>query len=154
MSDMMNPVMQAQDEIAETLRAVPWFAQNHVEIIEQNKADLAFLLQKSIAAIKGVSMVIGCDSVTNQQSLLEMYVTITAIENVPLNRVGEEWGSAIDAVQAAIQVLDGPWWHFEELTHDTPAERVLAATATMRGLINRDFFYNRQQSTDNENSNQ
>ena len=134
---MMNPVGDVQTIVAELLRAQSWFADNRVEIIEQNKADLKFLLDKQIAALKNVVMIVGVDSVTNQHPELEVEVTITALEYVPLNRAGESFVTAIDAVQAAVQILDGEWWHFFNLSHDTPAERTLQATASFRGLVNR-----------------
>ena len=63
---MMNPVSQVQEILASLLREQPWFSTHRVEIIEQNKADLKFLLDKQIAALKNVVVVIGCDGMTNQ----------------------------------------------------------------------------------------
>lgn len=137
---MMNPIGDVQFVIAQTLRECPWFADNRVEIIEQNKADLKFLLDKQVAALKNVVLVVGADGMTNQKDALEVETTITAVEYVPLNRAGGDGSfvTAIEAVEAAIQLLDGEWWHFFNLTHETPAERTLQATATFRGLVNRD----------------
>ena len=134
---MMDAVGQVQECIAALLNAQTWFAAHGVEIIQQNKADLAFLLNKQVGALQNVVMVVGCDHMTNQNPALEMTITVTAVENVPLNRARDGWCSAIDAVQAAIYVIDGEWWHFDNMSHDTPAERVLQATATFRGLVKR-----------------
>lgn len=134
---MMNPVSQVQEILATLLREQPWFEEHRVEIIEQNKADLKFLLDKQIAALKNVVVVIGCDGMTNQYPNLEMNITVTALEYVPLNRVGDSFVSAIDVIQAAVEVIDGEWWHFESMSHDTPMERVLQATATFRGCVKR-----------------
>lgn len=134
---MMNPVGQVQELIAALLRAQSWFADNRVEIIEQNKADLKFLLDKQVSLIKNVVLIVGCDSMTNQYPNLEMSITVTAIEYVPLNRGQKNFVTAIDAVQAAVDVVDGEWWHFDTMTHETPTDRVLQATATFRGCVKR-----------------
>lgn len=133
----VNPVNDVQELIASLLRAQPWFADNRIEIIEQNKADLKFLMDKQIGTLKNVVMVIGVDSITNQYPELEVEVTVTALEYVQLNRATKDFVTAIDAVQAAVQIIDGEWWHFFNLTHETPAERVLQCTANFKGLINR-----------------
>lgn len=135
---MMNPVSEVQTMIAALLTAQPWFANHRVEIIEQNKADLKFLLEKQVSALRGVVLVVGCDSMTNQFPNLEMGITVTAVEYVPLNRAGGDWVSAIDAVQAAIEIIDGEWWHFDSMHHETPVDRTLQATATFRGCVKRE----------------
>lgn len=137
---MMHTTRDVQFVIAQILRAHPWFANNRVEILEQNKADLKFLLDKKVGALKNVVLVVGVDGFTNQHPELEVEATISTIEYVPLNRAGGDgtFVTAIDAAEAAVQVIDGEWWHFMGLSHETPAERVLTATASFKGLVNRD----------------
>lgn len=147
---MMNPVGQVQEILAALLREQPWFTEHRVEIIEQNKADLKFLLDKQVAALKNVVIVIGCDGMTNQFPNLEMNITVTAIENVQLNRAADGFCTAIEAVEAAIEIIDGEWWHFDTMSHETPMERVLQATASFRGCVKRVP----DEGTDNDNNEQ
>ena len=135
----MDFVGQAQETIAKCLRDCEWFAQNRVEVIEQNKAELKFLLERQLATLKNVVLVVGCDSVDNQQTGLELAVTVTAIEYVQLNRARGDgtFVTAIQAVEAVIAVMDGEWWHFDRLEHTTPAERTLQCTAVFRGIFDR-----------------
>lgn len=134
---MIDPIGQVQEVIADAIKAEPWFSQHGVEIIEQNKADLKFLLDKQIASIRNVVLVVGCDRVTNHNTGLELTITITAVEYVPLNRSVDDFCTAIQAVEAVIDILDGEWWHFDSMSHETPAQRTLQATATFRGMVNR-----------------
>ena len=137
---MMRLTTDVQFVVAETLRQNPWFEQNRVQIIEQNKADLKYLLDKQVGALKNVVLVVGVDSLKNQHPAIEAEVTVSTLEYVPLNRAGGDGSfvTAIEAAEAAVEILDGGWWHFFDLSHETPAERVLTATATFRGLVNRD----------------
>ena len=136
----MTITKDVQFIVAQILRENPWFKDNRVEIIEQNKADLKFLLDKQISAMKKVVLVVGVDSLRNQYPAVEVEVTISTLEYVPLNRAGGDgtFVTAIDAAEAAVDTLDGEWWHFDSLSHETPADRTLTATATFRGLVNRD----------------
>lgn len=136
----MTVTRDVQFIVAQTLRNNPWFKDNRVEIIEQNKADLKFLLDKQISAMKKVVLVVGVDSLRNQHPAVEVEVTISTLEYVPLNRAGGDgtFVTAIDAAEAAVDTLDGEWWHFDSLSHETPADRTLTATTTFRGLVNRD----------------
>lgn len=139
---MIDPSGQAQEDIAAVLASCEWFAAHRVEVIQQNKADLKFLLEKQVATLNHVALIVGCDAISNVQTGLEMVVTITAIEYVPLNRGSGGFVSAIEAVEAVIDVLDGEWWHFDRLEHTTPAERVLQATATFRTIFDRETLNN------------
>lgn len=141
---MRDFVGQAQEVIAGVLRKCEWFAQNRVEIIEQNKAELKFLMDRQLAALKNVVLVVGCDSVDNQQTGLELAVTVSALEYVQLNRAGGDgtFVTAIQAVEAVIDIMDGEWWHFDRLEHTTPAERTLQCTAVFRGIFDRETLNN------------
>lgn len=143
MRTMMNPVWQVQDEIARMINEEPWFAAHYVEVVEQNAQDLAFLLKKNLATVNHVLLVIGVDRITNNHTALECEITVTCTEHVMSNRAKQGATTAIDACQAAIQVIDGEWWHFFNMQHTTePGTDTLQATATFRGLINREFLCN------------
>ena len=139
---MIEVVGQAQELLAATLAESEWFAAHRVEIVQQNKAELKFLLERQIATLKGVLLVIGCDAVENVQTGLEIVVTMSAVEYVPLNRGVEGFVTAIETIEAVIDVLDGEWWHFDRLDHTTPAERVLECTATFRAIFDREQLNN------------
>lgn len=141
----MNPIRQVQKEIADMLRADEWMKAHRVTIVEQDAQGLRFLLEKSVGQIKGVVLVIGCDKFTNDFPALEVTTTITCIENVLTNRVSPDSATALDAVQAAIEIVDGEWWHFDECEHSAPEAGVLQATAFFRGLVKRE-----QITTNNE----
>ena len=141
----MNPIRQIQKEIADMLRADEWMKAHRVTIIEQDAQGLRFLLEKSVGQIKGVVLVVGCDKFTNDFPALEVTTTITCIENVLTNRVSPDSATALDAVQAAIEIVDGEWWHFDECEHSAPEAGVLQATAFFRGLVKRE-----QITTNNE----
>ena len=137
----MNPVWQVQDVIAKMINDEPWFADHHVEVVEQNAQDLAFLLKKNLATLNHVLLVIGVDRITNNHTALECEITVTCTEHVMSNRAKQGATTAIDACQAAIQVIDGEWWHFFNMQHTTePGTDTPQATATFRGLVNREFL--------------
>lgn len=137
MTDIMNPVGQAQHEVAEMLRADEWIRSRRVEVVEQNSRGLLYLMRKSIAQLQGVAVVVGCDSFTNDHPALEMDLTISCTENIVQNRDREGAASALDVAQAIVKIVDGEWWHFEECRHESPDDGVLVATATFKGLVKR-----------------
>lgn len=139
---MIEVVGQAQELLAETLARTEWFAEHRVEVVQQNKAELKYLLERQVATLKGVLLVIGCDAVENVQTGLEMVVTMTALEYVPLNRGNDGFVTAIEVIEAVIDALDGEWWHFDRLEHTTPGERVLECTATFRAIFDREQLNN------------
>ena len=134
----MNPIGQVQKTIADMLRADEWMKAHRVTIVEQDAQGLRFLIEKSVGQIRGVVVVVGCDKFTNDYPALEVTTTISCIENVLNNRVGADAATALQVVQAAIQIVDGEWWHFDECEHQNPAEGVLQATAFFRGLVKRE----------------
>lgn len=143
MREMMNPVRQVQEEIARLLNDEPWFKAHNVEVIEQNKQALAYRLKTKLAAINHILLVVGVDRIVNDHTALEVEVTISCTEHVTTNRAKQGFVSAIDACQAAVQVIDGEWWHFFAMEHTTvEGEDVLQATANFKGLVNRAFLVN------------
>lgn len=148
MTEMMNPVRQVQQEIAAMLKAEPWFLSHRVEVVEQNAQALAFLLKKNLATVNHVLLVIGVDRITNNHTALECEITVTCTEHVMANRVKQGAVTAIDVCQAAVQVIDGEWWHFFTMQHTTePGTDTLQATATFRGLVDRPFLYPSQEGS-------
>jgi hypothetical protein len=141
MMEAMNPVREVQGEIASLLASEPWFKAHGVEIVEQDKQDLAFLIKKAMASVAHVCLVVGVDRITNDHPAMECTVTVTATEHVLANRAKQGFVSAIDAALAAIQMLDGERWHFDELEHTSQEQTdVLQATVRFRGLVSRDFI--------------
>ena len=141
METMMNPIGQVQGVIADILRASAWFKAHHVEIIEQNRQELSFLIRKKLSALGHVALVIGCDRLVNMMTGLESTITVTCTEHVLTNRARQGAVTAIDVCQAAIQLIDGEWWRFMEMDHTTePQSDLLQATATFKGLVDRGFM--------------
>lgn len=141
MTQMMNPVRQVQREIAQMLTKEPWFMAHAVEIVEQNAQALAFLLKKNLATVNHVLLVVGVDRITNDHTAIECEITVTCTEHVMANRVKQGSVTAIDVCQAAVQVIDGQWWHFTTMQHTTePGTDTLQATASFKGLVNREFL--------------
>ena len=133
----MNPLRQVQREIADLLRASQWMKDHGVEIIEQDSQGLRFLLQKTVAQLKGVCVVVGVDRMTNDNPAIEVETTVTATESVLVNRSKADAATALDVALAAIALIDGEWWHFDDLQHEALEQGVLRATVTFRGLVER-----------------
>ena len=133
----MNPLRQVQREIADLLRASQWMKDHGVEIIEQDSPGLRFMLQKTVAQLKGVCVVVGVDRMTNDNPAIEVETTVTATESVLVNRSKADAATALDVAQAAIALIDGEWWHFDDLQHESLEQGVLRATVTFRGLVER-----------------
>ena len=133
----MNPLRQVQREIADLLRASQWMKDHGVEIIEQDSQGLRFLLQKTVAQLKGGCVVVGADRMTNDNPAIEVETTVTATESVLVNRSKADAATALDVAQAAIALIDGEWWHFDDLQHESLEQGVLRATVTFRGLVER-----------------
>lgn len=136
--DFVSPVDIVQGEILKILSADPWFAAHKVELVGQNSQDMQFLLQKTLAQVKGVALIVGLDSSENMFPALVVEVTITAIECVPINRKRAGWVSAIDALFKAVYNLDSEYWHWDDMRHESPADNVLQATAHFRGSLKRE----------------
>lgn len=137
---MMNPVAQVQSVLAGILGENEWFKAHKVQVIEQNKQDLAFLIKQKMSSLNHVALVVGVDRMTNMFTGLECEITVTCTEHVLLNRAKQGFATAIDVCQAAIQLIDGEWWHFLSMEHTTePESDILQATATFKGLVDRSF---------------
>lgn len=133
----MNPLNQVQRDIATIIRESKWVKEHRVEVIEQNSQDLKFLLQKTVSQLRGVCVVVGVDSMTNNPPALEVDTTITVSESVLINREKANAATALDVAQAIIALVDGEWWHFEELKHEAFDAGILRVTLTFKGLVER-----------------
>ena len=137
----MNPVRKVQKIVADIIRGAKWFSIHNVEIIEQDSQALRFLLMKTVNQLKGVSVVVGVDGLRNNYPAIEVDLTITAAESVLVNRAKPNSVTAIDAIQAAIAVVDGEWWQFQSMEHNSSGSGILVATANFKGLVEREFFF-------------
>lgn len=137
MTTMWNPHAVVERMIADILRAEPWFKAHRVTIVEQNEGDFATLMKQSLAQIGGVVLVVGIDAITNNYPAAEVNFTVSCTEGVPINRAHQNFATALDVAQAAIQMIDGEWWHWERLEHESPAEGVFQATAYFKGAVKR-----------------
>lgn len=133
----MNPLRQVQRDIATILRDSQWMKDHNVEIIEQDSQGLKFLLQKTVAQLRNVCVVVGVDGMTNDHPALEVETTISAVESVLVNRSKPDAATALDVIQAAIALVDGEWWHFDDMKHEALEQGMLRATATFKGLVER-----------------
>lgn len=133
----MTPLSRVQREIADLLRADEWIRKHRIEIVEQNSQALSFVLQKSISQVNNVVVIVGTDEMTNNPPVLEAVTTVSATENVVMNRQGVDYASALDVMQKVIDIVDGREWKFEDMRHDAPTQGVLQATATFRGQVTR-----------------
>lgn len=130
-----NPLSRVQSEIAKILRDNEWVKSHNVEVIEQNSQALSFLLQKSAAQINNVIVIVGVDDFENNPPVLETTVTITATENVIMNRQRADSVTALDVMQVAIELIDGQDWCFQEAKHESPAQGILQASSTFKGQV-------------------
>lgn len=133
----MTPISRVQKEIADQLRADEWIRKHRIEIVEQNSQALSFVLQKSISQVNNVVVIVGTDEMTNNPPVLDAVTTVSATENVVMNRQGVDYASAIDVMQKVIDIVDGREWLFVDMRHDAPTQGVLQATATFRGQVTR-----------------
>lgn len=138
--DSRNPLSRVQCEIAEILRTSELFEKYRVEVIEQNSQAMSFLLQRSISQVNNVIIIVGVDEMTNNPPVLEAVTTISATENVIMNRQAADSITALDAIQEAIRLVDGQAWKFEDMQHEAPTQGALKATATFRGQITRELI--------------
>lgn len=130
-----NPLSRVQSEIAKILLNSEWMKSHNVEVIEQNSQALSFLLQKSAAQINNVIVIVGVDDFENNPPVLEATVTITATENVIMNRKNADSATALDVMQVAIELIDGREWCFQEMKHESPAQGILQASSTFKGQV-------------------
>lgn len=137
MTTMWNPHAVVERMVADMLRAEPWFKAHRVTIVEQNEGDFATLMKQSLAQIGGVVLVVGIDAITNNHPEAEVNVTVSCTEGIPTNRNHNDFATAMDVALAAIQVIDGEWWHWESIDHESPSEGVLQATAYFKGMVER-----------------
>lgn len=143
MKEHISLSRSVQGELAARLRGDEWFRAHRVTVVEQDSEDLAFILQKELSSIEGPVLVVGTDAIRNEYPTAEVTVFISATEIVPTNRAMQGFTTAIAAVEAAIDDIDGEDWHWsEDLRHETPQENsgILIARTTFKGLVERPSF--------------
>lgn len=134
---------EVQHALAERLRADEWFQAHRVTIVEQDSEELAFILEKELSSIGGPVLVVGTDALRNEYPATEATVFVSATEVVPTNRSVQGFTTAIAAVEAAVDDIDGEDWHWsEDIRHETPMENsgILIARTTFKGLVERPSF--------------
>lgn len=143
MKNHVSVSRQAQKMLADILREDEWFAAHRVEIVEQDSEELAFMLRRKMEAFDGPVMVVGTDSVSNDNPAAEVTVFVSATELIPTNRAMQGFTTAIAAVEAAIDDIDGEDWHWaEDLRHETPKEGsgILVARTSFKACIERPSY--------------
>lgn len=130
----------AQKMLADILRADEWFGAHRVEIVEQDSEEMAFMLRRKMESIEGPVLVVGTDSLSNDHDAVEATVFVSATELIPTNRATQGFTTAIAAVEAAIDDIDGEDWHWaEDLRHETPKEGsgILVARTSFKACLAR-----------------
>lgn len=134
---------EVQRMLADILRADEWFKAHRVAIVEQDSEDMAFMLRRKMEAIEGPVLVVGTDSIANDHPAAEVTVFVSATELIPTNRALQGFTTAIAAVEAAIDDIDGEDWHWaEDLRHETPKEGsgILVARTSFKGCVERPSY--------------
>jgi len=129
---------ELQGMIAGILRADEWFKAHRVEIVEQDSEEMAFMLRRKMESIEGPVLVVGTDSLSNDHPAAEATLFVSATELIPTNRAMQGFTTAIAAVEAAIDDIDGEDWHWaEDLRHETPKEGsgILVARTSFKGCV-------------------
>lgn len=131
---------EAQGMVAGILRADEWFKAHRVEIVEQDSEEMALMLRRKMESIAGPVLVVGTDALSNDHDAVEATVFVAATELIPTNRAVQGFTTAIAAVEAAIDDLDGEDWHWaEDLRHETPKEGsgILVARTSFKACLER-----------------
>lgn len=140
MKEHVSLSREAQKMIADALREDEWFKAHRVAIVEQDSEELAFMLRRKVEAIEGPVMVVGTDALSNDHTAVEATVFVSATEYIPTNRALQGFTTAIAAVEAAIDDIDGEDWHWaEDLRHETPKEGsgILVARTSFKACLAR-----------------
>ena len=101
-------------------------------LIGQNSASLAEAIEKNLDAIGNVAAVVCVDRVAYSRTkprVANVEFSVRCTENVPVNRDKADFLTALDVAFLAADALDGDFAHAEDVTHSTPGEGVLEATA-------------------------
>lgn len=134
---------EVQKILADILRKDEWFRAHRIEIVEQDSEELAFMLKRKVDGIEGPVLVVGTDAISNDHPAAEVTVFVSATEIIPTNRALQGFATAIAAVEAAIDDIDGEDWHWaEDLRHETPKEGsgILVARTSFRGCVERPTY--------------
>lgn len=107
-------------------------------LIGQNSASLAEAIEKSLDAIDNVAAVVCVDRVAfrrTQPKTADVEFSVVCTENVPVNREKADFLTALDVAFLAVDALDGDWAHAVDVSHSTPGDGVLEATAKFSTTI-------------------
>ena len=143
MKEHVSISCEVQKMLADILRADEWFKAHRVEIVEQDSEEMAFMLRRKMESIEGPVLVVGTDSLSNDHPAVEVTVFVSATELIPTNRALQGFTTAIAAVEAAIDDIDGEDWHWaEDLRHETPKEGsgILVARTSFKGCVERPSY--------------
>lgn len=108
-----------------------------VEVLSQNKPDILNVVDRALASIDGVLVVVGCDKAENFGSGITVDVSIACLENVAVNRMRDDHKSALDIAMECVKALDGETYHWMNLTHEVVDSSVLQATLTFRVIADK-----------------
>ena len=135
----MQPHLFIISKSLQRLSKTPELADSsRVTLIGQNSASLAEAIEKSLDAIDNVAAVVCVDRVAfrrTQPKTADVDFSVRCTENVPVNRTKEGFLTALDVAFFAVDALDGDFAHAEDVTHSTPGEGVLEATAKFSTMI-------------------
>ena len=107
-------------------------------LIGQNSASLAEAIEKSLDAVDNVAAVVCVDRVAYSRTkprTASVEFSVRCTENVPVNRENAGFLTALDVAFFAVDTLDGDFAHADDVTHSTPGEGVLEATAKFSTTI-------------------
>ena len=97
------------------------------------------MIRIKLEGLQGPVLVVATDSERNESPATEVTTTVFVTEAVPINRATPDFATAIEAVEAAVDDLDGPDWHWDgEIRHETPGDGILTATCSFKALLSRE----------------
>jgi hypothetical protein len=135
----MQPHEYIISEALKRLSKSPELADSsRVTLIGQNSASLAEAIEKSLDAVDNVAAVVCVDRVAYSRTkprVANVEFSLRCTENVPVNRTKADFLTALDVAFFAVDALDGDFSHADDVTHSTPGEGVLEATAKFSTTI-------------------
>lgn len=124
----------AQKEVADILRADPWFTDHRCAIVERESKDMLRLVETALDQLDGPVVIAGVDSMTNNYPAVEVELSCEVTEAVASNRLRDRFATAMQVAQRVVQDIDGPVWRWQDTREEEPEQWALRATAKFRGL--------------------
>ena len=135
----MQPHEYIISDALKRLSTNPELADNsRATLIGQNSASLAEAIEKNLDGLDNVAIIVCVDRVAfsrTKPKTANVDIAIRCTENVPVNRNKADYLTALDCAFLAIDALDGDFAHADDVTHSTPGEGVLEATAKFSTTI-------------------